>query len=74
MKTKPSPEELSTMRTCTKCNVEKPLSYYYRLGEGYEKVCKDCRDRLNGIIKLGSYRISHSNNTKIIFRNILIIN
>jgi hypothetical protein len=41
------------MRVCKKCKIEKPLSptYYYRLGDGFEKVCKDCRnDRPNSYL------------------------
>jgi hypothetical protein len=37
-------DELTTFQTCTKCNISKPLSFYYRLGTVHEKVCKDCRN------------------------------
>lgn len=41
-------DELTTFQTCTKCNISKPLAFFYRLGTGHEKVCKDCRnDRPN---------------------------
>ena len=46
------------MRTCPKCQIEKPLTpeHFYRIGEGFEKVCKDCRnDRPNSYLP-GSIR------------------
>jgi hypothetical protein len=44
-------EEETTIQKCTKCGVEKPLSFYYRLGDGHERVCKDCRnDRPNSYL------------------------
>ncbi len=35
------------MRTCTKCNKEKPLSDYYKWkygSDGYDRICKNCKN------------------------------
>jgi len=45
-----SPDEISTFKVCTKCNISKPLSCYYRNAiqpDGHEKVCIDCRNLRN---------------------------
>jgi hypothetical protein len=39
----PSEYELTTDRTCTRCDETKTLDKFFRIGEKREKICRDCR-------------------------------